>query len=140
MSAGPTPGTSPESGPFWDATRERRLVLQWCVDCDAPVQFPRAFCPRCGGGALQWRPASGLGTVHAVTVEHRPEQMGADAPFAVALVDLDEGARLMTNVVGCAPGDVAIGLRVTVTWEALDDGRHLPLFAPVEEPSSEEET
>lgn len=130
MTPRPQPGSSPESEPFWSATRERRLVLQWCVACDEPVQYPRAFCPGCGGFELTWRAAAGTGVVHAVTVEHRPEQMGVDEPFAVALVDLDEGARLMSNVVGCPPGDVAAGLRVQVTWEALEDGRHLPLFEP----------
>lgn len=123
---------APESVPFWDATRERRLVLQWCTSCGQPVQFPRAFCPHCSAprSALEWREASGLARVHAVTVEHRPELSGAEEPFAIALVDLDEGARLMTNVVGKPAGEVQIGDRVRVTWEPLEDGRHLPLFEP----------
>jgi uncharacterized OB-fold protein len=131
VSARAFPMASPESEPFWEATRERRLVLQWCTACDEPVHFPRSFCPRCQGSPLEWRDASGVGTVYAVTVEHRPEAMGEKAPFAVALVHLAEGARFMTNVVGCEPTEVRIGMAVRLTWEALEDGRNLPLFEPV---------
>ena len=130
MSARPVPTMSPESEPFWEATRHRRLVLQWCAVCDEPVHFPRSLCPRCHLSSLEWREASGTGTVHAVTVEHKPTAMGEELPYAIALVDLDEGARFMSNVVGCEPADVRIGMTVRVTWEALDDGRHLPLFEP----------
>lgn len=133
MSPRQAPGSSPESEPFWEATRTKRLVLQWCTACGEPVHFPRAFCPHCQspGSALEWREASGHGVVHAVTVEHRPELSGEDAPFAVALVQLAEGPRLMTNVVGCPAADVTIGMAVSVTWEELEDGRCLPLFEPV---------
>jgi uncharacterized protein len=120
------------SAPFWEATREERLVLQWCIDCDQPIFFPRDRCPGCIGSALEWRPATGRGTVYAVTVEQRPEisSVASAEPFAVALVELEEGARMMTNVVGCPPADVTVGMAVTVTWEPLSDGRHLPLFEP----------
>ncbi|MCZ6464253.1 MAG: Zn-ribbon domain-containing OB-fold protein [Proteobacteria bacterium] len=126
------PPVSPISKPFWDATRERRLVLQWCRDCDAPVHYPREACPRCLSASLEWRAASGRGEVYAVSIMHRPGNPGmADrVPYTVALVDLDEGARLMTNVVGCKPSDVRVGMRVAVTWEPLRDGRALPLFEP----------
>jgi uncharacterized protein len=111
--------------PFWDATREQRLDLQWCLDCEAPVHFPRVVCPRCLGTRFEWRTASGDAEVYSVVVEHRAEE-----PYAVALVDLTEGVRMLTNVVGCPPDDVRVGMPVRVTWEALDDGRHLPLFEP----------
>lgn len=119
-----------ESAPFWEATRNRRLVLQWCRTCERPIQYPRSFCPHCRGSALEWREASGLGTVYAVTVEHNPSATGQEDPYAIALVQLAEGARLMTNIVGAAPDDVHVGMSVTVTWEPLEDGRHLPLFQP----------
>lgn len=131
MSARRAPASSPESEPFWEATRERRLVLQWCTICDEPVQFPRSFCPGCQRSSLEWRDAAGTGTVYAVTVEHKPEAMAVEEPYAIALVDLDEGARFMTNVIGCEPDDIRIGMAVRVTWEALEDGRNLPLFEPV---------
>ena len=125
------PTATAASTPFWEATRDRRLVLQWCLDCEAPVHFPRDMCPRCLGDRLEYRPASGAGTVHTVVVEHKvPSPGGEEGPYAIALVDLDEGVRLMTNVVGVAPADVSIGMPVRVTWEPLSDGRHLPLFEP----------
>jgi hypothetical protein len=129
------PPVGAESGPFWEATRERRLLVQWCTACDCGVFFPRTLCPHCGAaGPLEWREASGRATVHAAAVEHRPESAGAafaqGVPFCIALVDLQEGVRMMTNVVGCPPDDVSVGMALTVTWERLSDGRHLPLFRP----------
>ena len=97
------PPASDLTQPFWDATREHRLLIQWCTACDAPVWFPREVCLHCLGNALEWREASGTGSVYAFLVEHRPNLPGVfgDAPYVVALVELDEGVRLMTNVVGC---------------------------------------
>jgi uncharacterized OB-fold protein len=126
------PPISDAAAPYWDATREKRLLLQWCDDCDTVVQFPRAVCPICLGTNLSWRDAAGTGTIYALTIEHRPQnpRMASRAPYAVALVDLDEGARLLTNIVTDAPDSVSIGQRVRVTWEELSDGRCLPLFEP----------
>jgi uncharacterized protein len=137
---GPTrfePPVGEESGPFWDATREGRLLVQWCVSCDRGVFFPRVLCPHCGAtGPLEWRQASGRATVHAAVVEHRPELAGAafadGQPFCIALVDLEEGVRMMTNVVGCPPDEVHSGMAVRVAWEPLRDGRQLALFRPSE--------
>jgi hypothetical protein len=139
------PPVGDESGPFWEATREGRLLVQWCTACDRGVFYPRSFCPSCAaagasgraegdGGALEWREASGRATVHAAVVEHRPEAAGAafahGEPYCVALIDLEEGVRMMTNIVGCPPGDVHSGMAVTVSWEPLSDGRQLALFRP----------
>ncbi len=128
----PEPPESVVSKPFWDATREGRLLVQWCVDCDRAVFYPRVVCPQCLGERLEWREASGLARVYAVTVEYRPQdpRLASRAPYAVALVDLDEGARMMTNIVDCKPEAVVVGMRVAVTWEELSDGRRLPVFAP----------
>ena len=133
------PPVGVEGEAFWEATREGRLLVQWCTSCDRGVFYPRVFCPHCGGGndALEWRTASGRATVYAAAVEHRPEAAGANfsggQPYCVALVDLEEGVRMLTNVVGCPPDDVRSGMPVTVTWEPLSDGRRLPLFEPAKE-------
>jgi hypothetical protein len=139
------PSVGDESGPFWEATREGRLLVQWCTACDRGVFYPRSFCPHCeaaggagrageAGGTLEWREASGRATVHAAVVEHRPEAAGAafsnGEPYCIALIDLEEGVRMMTNIVGCPPGDVHSGMAVTVSWEPLSDGRQLALFRP----------
>ena len=126
----PQPTTTEESLPFWDATREQRLRLQWCEDCDVVVHFPRSFCPRDGGHRLGWRYSNERGVVYSFTVDHRPAPQFGPEPWTVALVDLDEGARLMTNIVGCPIDQIAVGLAVEVVWEPLPDGRHLPLFRP----------
>jgi uncharacterized OB-fold protein len=126
------PPSSPEAEAFWEATRRERLVLPWCRHCEAPFWYPRPVCPVCLSPDIEWREASGRGEVHAVSVMHRPGNptMQDRVPYAVALVDLEEGVRIMSNVVGIEPGEVKVGMPVTVTWEALSDGRRLPLFEP----------
>ena len=130
------PPPSEAAGPFWEATRDRRLVLQWCRSCERPIHYPREACPGCLGTDLEFRPASGRGTVYACSVMYKPAHPGMadDVPYAVVLVDLEEGVRLLSNVVGSDPEAVAVGQAVTVSWEPLEDGRHLPVFT-VEEGS-----
>jgi uncharacterized OB-fold protein len=129
----PAPPESDEGRPFWDATRQQRLVLPWCTECNAAFWFPRAACPRCLSTSIEWRPASGQGTVHAASAQHVAAipELADRVPYAVALVDLDEGVRLMSNVIGCPADEVRGGLAVRVTWEPLADGRHLPQFEPI---------
>jgi uncharacterized protein len=107
------PPIGPDSGPFWEATREGRFLLQWCTACARAVFYPRAFCPHCADGT---------------------EAVGAafsgGQPFSVALIDLEEGVRMLSNVVGCPPEAVHCGMAVVVAWEPLSDGRQLPLFRP----------
>jgi uncharacterized protein len=126
------PPVTPTTEPFWEATREERFLLQWCTDCGQPVFYPREVCPACLGSSLEWRPSSGRGEVYAVTVEYKPQNpmMAAMAPYAVALIDLEDGVRLLSNVVGCPAEDVRVGMAVEVAWEPLSDGRNLPQFQP----------
>jgi len=126
------PPQSSEAEPFWEATRVPRLDLQWCRSCERPIHFPRAACPACLGEELEFRPATGGGTVYAISTMPKPGNptMAGREPYPVALVDLDEGVRLLTNVVGADALSVSIGDRVTVAWEPLTDGRHLPVFVP----------
>lgn len=127
------PPTSEVTEPFWQATRSKRFLLQWCRTCEEPVFYPREACPRCWGTELEWRPASGDGRVYAVSVQHRPAMplpAFTQGPYAVALIELAEGPRVMSNVVGCPPDDVIVGMAVTLAWEGLTDGRNLPQFEP----------
>lgn len=129
------PPISPAAAPFWDATRDRRLVLQWCIACEAPIHFPREACPRCLGDQLEFRPASGTGTVYARSEMTAPGNAGmaGRAPYAVVLVDLAEGVRILSQL-ATGSDDAPIGSEVAVAWEPLADGRHLPLFARAPEP------
>ena len=134
MSARLVPPVSPLTEPYWAAARDGRLVVQWCQQCQSPMFPPRAHCPSCGSGDLQWRPASGAATVYSYTVAHRPPHpvLRQQCPLVVAIVELAEGPRLVTNIVGCDPGDVEVGMPVQVTFEPVDDSDvHLPVFAPI---------
>jgi uncharacterized protein len=125
------PPVTDEATPFWDGTREEVLLLPWCQACERPHWFPRAICPWCLGGEIEWRQSTGAGTVYAVSVHHRPG-MGRsrdDCPYAVALVDVSDGVRILANVVGGDPEDVAVGDPVEIAWVPLDDGRNLVAFA-----------
>jgi uncharacterized protein len=128
------PPVSFASQGFWEATKKRELVLQWCKDCDKAIHYPREACPHCLGTNLEWRPSSGRGEVHAFSVMHRPANpMMADrVPYTVAIVELEGGARMMTNIEGCPPEDVKVGMPVKVIWDELSDGRHLPIFGPAD--------
>ena len=124
------PPISAVSEPFWDATRSKRLVIQHCTACDRAVWFPRVACPHCFSQDLVWTESKGEGTIYAVSVQYRPgnAQMRERVPYAVVLVDLAEGVRMMSNVIGCDVDDVVVDKRVTAAWEPLSDGRHLLVF------------
>jgi uncharacterized protein len=119
------------SQPWWDATRERRLVVQRCTTCGHHQHYPRPVCLACAGTELGFVDAAGTGRVHAFTVVHRAPTPEFEPPYVVALVRLDEGVTLLTNVIDCAPDDMRAEERVTVDWQPLHDGRHLPVFRPL---------
>ncbi|OBI72449.1 Zn-ribbon domain-containing OB-fold protein [Mycobacterium asiaticum] len=129
----PVPDPSPVSAEFWEATRRHELRMQRCGSCHRLVWYPRHACPHCGGASLRWETLSGKGVVYAVSVHHRPAfpALADKVPYSVVLVDLDEGARMMSNVFGAIP---AVGDRVEVSWVAIDDVRQLPVFQPQSEP------
>lgn len=126
------PADNPITEEYWAATREKKLMLQKCRNTGRFQFFPRAASIHDPGGPVDWVEASGRGTVYTFSVQHRPANplMADRVPYTVALVELEEGMRMMTNIVGCAPDAVQIGMPVRLTWEALSDGRHLPLFEP----------
>jgi uncharacterized protein len=127
------PPVGEASVPFWDATRERRLVLPWSTATGGAMWFPRGVDPAAPGQPIEWREASGDAVVYAASVHHKPGpgRDPEDGPYVVALVDLPEGVRMMTNIVDCPPGDVVVGMPVRLVWQPLSDGRHLPQFTPV---------
>jgi uncharacterized protein len=132
--ARPEPPADETTLPFWEATRDKRLLVQWCDDCGRAVFFPREVCPFCTSSRLVWKEAGGSATLYSFTVEHRPQiaVLGRTGPYVIGLVDLEEGVRMMSNVVSCPPDALAVGMALRVTWEPLGDGRHLPLFEPVD--------
>lgn len=131
--AKPVPIVQPWAQPFWDAAREHRLVLQHCADCDRPIHYPRVACPHCGSARVGWRPASGRGTVYSYTVvvNNAPSAFLADMPYVVAVIELAEGVRMLSNIVGCDPEDLVCDMPVEVVFEELNDEFTLPKFKPL---------
>jgi uncharacterized protein len=129
-----SPMESSEAAPYWAATRDHRLVLPWCSGCEAPFWFPRGVCPRCLGTAITWEESTGQGTLYAFSVHRRPGpgRSREDGLYAVALVDLVDNVRVMSNVIGCDDEVLTVGMVVQATWFPLPDGRALPFFAPLE--------
>lgn len=132
----PRPDPSPLTEPFWAAARERRLVRPYCPACDRSFFTPQIACPRCLSTAWEYRESSGRGTVYSATVVHRAPYPGFTSPYHVAIVDLDEGWQMLSNVVGDAADAsaeagttaVPIGTRVVVDWLPLDERIVLPVF------------
>lgn len=133
MSARPIPPVSELTRPYWVAARSDELVVQYCDACDYRLFPPRAHCPACGSAELSWRAVSGKGMVYSYTVAHRPPHpvFAGQCPLAVAIVELEEGPRMISNIVGCDPDRIEIGMAVRVAFEAIDDSDVvLPVFAP----------
>ncbi|MBN9098753.1 MAG: OB-fold domain-containing protein [Pseudonocardia sp.] len=128
----PTPYPSPVSRPFWDACARHELLLQRCAACAAAVFYPRSVCPACGSSELAWEPASGAGTLYSYTVARRPthRKLADRVPYVIAIVELDEGPRLTSTVVGSDPDDLAIGGRLQVDFED-DENVSFPRFRVV---------
>ena len=124
-----------EMAPDWAATLEGRLLIQRCVAHGHAQLYGRAHCVTCRR-EVRWEDASGFGTVYSFTVlrQHHSRSLRHLLPLVVALVDLAEGPRIMTNLIGAAPEDVRVGMRVEVYFERVSDHAALPLFTPVPTP------
>lgn len=125
----PLPEVTPESARYWDAASEGTLLLGRCPDCGLVFHYPRARCPDCFAETA-WTEASGEGTVYTYSVAERMEGWpAADLPLVVAYVELAEGPRVMTNLVGCDPDAVAVGASVTVEFVPTErEGVAVPVF------------
>jgi len=122
----PHPEPDGETQPFWDGIAEGRLRLQRCRACERYVFYPRSVCPHCMAAGLEWTDATGRGAVHAFTVVHRaPPGFTEDAPYVVAMIELEEGPRMLTRLLDVAPGDAEIGMKVEV---AIEGEPRLPYF------------
>lgn len=125
----PIPTPNPDSQAYWDAAKQDRLVIRRCTSCKAFHFMPRCLCPHCWSTDLEWVQASGKGTVHSYSVIRRaPMQSYAPrVPYVVALIDLDEGPRMFSNIVGERALQAQVGSRVEVCFEARGEQK-LPQF------------
>jgi uncharacterized OB-fold protein len=128
----PVPVPSAESRPYWEGVRRHELRMPVCAACDHTWFPPTHLCPRCGSADIAWKTCSGRGTVFSYVVFHRAYHPGfaGEVPYAVALVELEEGPRLLSNIVGIAPDRVACGMPVQVTFEDVAEDVTLPKFEP----------
>jgi len=126
------PIVNPDTEPFWDGCAVGKLLLQRCTACGRVRHPPSPICPNCLSDAQDWRQASGRGSVYTFVVVHE-ERRGWErlVPYVLAVVELDEGVRIVTNLVNVAPKDVAIGMPVEVTFATSTDVVRLPLFQPL---------
>ena len=122
---------SSETRPFWDATATGQLVLPHCTECGATIWYPKSFCPLCASSSVDWVPASGRGTVYSFSITRKGAGVwGEHSPYVVAYVELDEGPRVLTNIVGCNVDDVRIGMAVSVVFDPTPEGPAVYRFEP----------
>jgi hypothetical protein len=128
----PLPSPSPITQGFWAAAHRHEFLLQRCRNCRRYIHYPRAACPHCLSQDLEWAPASGRGAIYSYTVARRPTaSVFADmTPYVIAIVELEEGPRMTTNIVGCPPEEVRIGMPVEVVFDDVTDEVTLVKFRP----------
>jgi uncharacterized OB-fold protein len=125
----------PDTEPFWEATKRHELAYQDCNQCSEVVFYPRSHCTKCGSTDLKWNVSKGEGQVYtfSVVMQSRHPAFKDLGAYAIAYVDLDEGFRIMSNIVGVEDPtkDIQCGMRVKVKWEDQGEGEvSLPLFEP----------
>ena len=128
------PTVEDESRPYWDAAKQGRLLVKRCNACRRVHHYPRPFCPTCWSEDVEWQEVSGLGTVYTYSIVFRNdlEPFSGWGAYVPAVVELDEGPRLMTNVVDCPHDDLAVGMKVRVSFRDLTDEWSAPVFCPAE--------
>ncbi len=122
-----------DSQPYWEGIAQGELRIQRCDACSRAVFYPRAICPYCHANQLSWIVATGKGTIYSYTVAHQAfGAFAAEVPYIVAIVELDEGARMMTRIIDAPREDVSIGASVQVTFTSVGEDLTLPYFRLVE--------
>ena len=130
----PLPKPTPETEHFWEGCKVSELRLQRCCECAHVYYPPRPFCPKCSHRQVEIFAASGKGTLASYVINHRPHPAW-DAPYSIAIVELEEGPRMATNIINCpqTPEALIMDMPVSVVFEVVSDDITLPLFEPVGE-------
>ena len=126
----PMPVIDPGTKPFWDAAREHRLSIPKCNECGKYHFYPRELCPHCHSDNLTWTDVSGKGEVYSYTIARKPAGpvFAADVPYVIAMIALDEGPRMLTNIITKDVDSVRIGDRVSVSFDDVAPELTLPKF------------
>lgn len=127
------PAPQPENAldeAFWSHCARERLCFQVCTSCKTWRHMPRVYCARCGSDAWDWQPSSGRGRLYTWTITHQPTlpQFAADVPYVVAVIELEEGVRMVSHLRGVTPDELEIDLPVVLEFERLNDDVALPMF------------
>jgi uncharacterized OB-fold protein len=126
----PLPRPTATSRPFWDAAKRHQLQLQRCGGCSSFIYYPRDRCPNCLSERLEWTPVSGRGKLYSYTVVRRASTRSfSDKPYVLAIVELDEGVRMTTNI-EAPPESVKVGMPVTVYFDDVTPEKTLVKFKP----------
>jgi uncharacterized OB-fold protein len=120
-----SPVVNAETKSFWAAARQNRFLIPVCTACGKPHWYPRAICPFCAGDRIEWREASGRGTIYTFSVMRRVKE-----PYAIAHVTLAEGPTMLTNIVDCDFDKLYIGQPVAVVFKETENGPPAPMFRP----------
>lgn len=130
----PLPAVTELTEPYWSAARQRELVLQHCGDCEKPQFPPEVSCTHCGSASLSWERASGRARLYSWTIAHPPllPYFAARAPWPVSAVELEEGVRLVTQIVGLEVEDYVFDMPLIADFEPVDDEVTLVVFRPAE--------
>ena len=126
------PKPTPETQHYWNGAKASELLLQCCDDC-AHIYFPpRPFCPTCGSRKVSIKKASGKGTLYSYVINYRPAAPGFTPPYAIAVVALEEGPRMMSNIIDCpqTPEALVLDMALEVAFQKMDDAITLPVFKP----------
>ena len=131
----PLPTIQPETEEYWKAAKRHELFLQKCNACGEVIYFPRVMCYRCLSEDLGWFKSTGLGTLYSFTIIRQVAHMSfaPDVPYVYAIIDLDDGARMISNIVNIDPMEIEIGMRVQVTFDDVTPEISIPKFEPVKE-------
>ena len=129
----PVPVPTKETQPYWDGCKQHELRVQKCAACGHHQFYPRLYCTTCMSDRVEWVKTSGRAKVLSYTIIYRPvtQAFAGNVPYVVAMVTLDEGPQMMTNIVGCEPEKVYIGMPVQVTFDDWTEEISVPKFKPV---------
>jgi uncharacterized OB-fold protein len=127
------PTIDDDTRPFWQAARERRFLIARCRACGEAHHYPRPFCPRCWSDDVVWEDASGRATLYTYSTVFMNDlpPFKERLPYVAAMVDLDEGPRVMTNVIDCDPTDLSIGMELQIDFREITEEISVPVFRPV---------
>ena len=126
----PLPKPTEVSQPFWDGCARGELLYQRCYACRAAIFDPAVRCRFCGSDKVAWERSAGRGAVYSWSVVWRPQSPAFHVPYAAVIVDMDEGYQIISNVIGCEPDDVHVGMRLIVDFQDVGGGISLPYFRP----------